>query len=244
MIRKTVISVLVIAIVVFGIVLVAFDTLVKTAIERGGSVALGTPVTVSSVSISPLGGNGGIQQLRVANPEGFDAPYVMELGALNVDLQVGSVFSDVIEIDSIDILAPSITYETRITTDNIRTLMGNLPSGSGAADTPQESGGTSKKVIIRQFRMLQPQVNLVAVIGSAPVQLPDIVLQNIGEEDAAVTIAEAARQILVAVNQALANSDITSSEVLRQRVEEEIDEQVDRLQDQVESLGDRVRDIF
>jgi hypothetical protein len=216
---------------------------------------LQTNVTVGSVGVSPLSGSGGIQELRIANPEGFNEPYAMELGGLEVAIETGSVFSDVIVIDRIIIEQPVITYETRITTDNIRTLLQNLGGGSGQQQPADDAAGPGKRIVIRDFQMLGPQVRVASAIGSAEVTIPDLRLQNIGEESAAVTVAEAGRQIFEALSTQLLNANLPSVEDLRERVDQEVqelrdqaDQQVEELEQQleeeVEELQDRVRSLF
>lgn len=131
--KKILISLVLLVIIGVGVVFFAFDSIVKGGIETAGSRVLQTPVTVSSVGVSPLSGNGGIRELRIRNPEGFNEPYAMELGGLDVGVDVGSVFSDVVVIDHIVIDNPVITYETRIRTDNIRTLLANI-GATGVVD--------------------------------------------------------------------------------------------------------------
>ena len=110
-----------------------FDSLVKSGIEVVGSSVLGTAVTVEGASVSPLNGQGNISGLRVENPEGYNSQYAFELDSVAVSINVGSVFSDVLEVDSITIVQPTITYETKITTDNIRALLANRPAIFAAA---------------------------------------------------------------------------------------------------------------
>jgi hypothetical protein len=257
--KKAIIAFVLLLLVVVGVVFFAFDAILKGGIETAGSSVLDTEVTVNSVGVSPFSGSGGISELRIGNPEGFNAPYAMELGALDVNVNVGSVFSDTIVIDSIIIQRPEITYETRITSDNIRTLMENLGGGGGDAPAESESAEPGKSVIIRDFQMIDPQVNLVAAIARAPIPLPDIRLQNIGEDNASVTVAEAGRQILAALNQALLGASLPSFDELQSLVTEELENQVEALEeqvddqieeleeqvtDQVEDLSNRVRSIF
>jgi hypothetical protein len=44
---------------------------------------------------------------------------------------------------------------------------------------------------VKDFQMLDPQVTLVAAAISAPIRLPDVHLQNIGQAGDSVSIAEA-----------------------------------------------------
>lgn len=252
--KKILIGLLVLIVLVVGGVFYAFDSILKGGIETAGSSVLQTDVTVGSVGVSPLSGSGGIQQLRIGNPEGFNEPYAMELGGLDVAIDTGSVFSDVIVIDRIIIEQPVITYETRITTDNIRSLLSNIGGGSGGQPS-EEAGGAGKRVIIRDFQMLGPQVRVASAIGSADATIPDLRLQNIGEENAAVTVAEAGRQIFEALSAQLLNANLPSVDDLRERVdqevqelrdqaEEQVEELEEQLEDEVENLQDRVRSLL
>ena len=246
--KKIIIGLVLFVAVAIGVVFFAFGSILKTGIETAGSSVLGTAVTVNSVGVSALSGSGGISDLRIGNPEGFNEPYAMELGSLDVKVNVGSVFSDTIVIDSIVIQRPEITYEERITSDNIRTLLENLSGGGDQAPAETENAEPGKQIIIRDFQMIDPQVNLVAAIARAPIPLPDIRLQNIGEDNASVTVAEAGRQVLAALNQALLGASLPSFEDLQSLVQEELGNQVEALEeqvtDQVEDITDRVRSIF
>jgi len=253
--KKLLIGLVILIVVTVGVVFYAFDTILKGGIETAGSSVLQTDVTVGSVGVSPLSGSGGIQQLRIANPAGFNEPYAMELGGLDVAIDTGSVFSDVIVIDRIIIEQPVITYETRITTDNIRALLDNIGGGSGQQQPENGAAGSGKRIVIRDFQMLNPQVRVASAIGSADATIPDLRLQNIGEENAAVTVAEAGRQIFEALSAQLLNANLPSVEDLRERVDEgvqelrdqaeqQVEELEDQLEEEVENLQDRVRSLF
>lgn len=244
MIKKLLISVVLFVALIGGVAYFYLDGLVTTGIEVVGSQVLGAQVTVESASISPLNGSGSIRGLRVENPEGFDSQYAFELEEVAVQINVGSVFSDVVEVDSVVITEPAITYERRLTSDNISALMDNLPSGGGG-DAAAESGDeASSQLIIREFLMRSPQLNLVAASIEAPIPLPNISLSNIGEESNSATVADAMRQILGAISTSILNSDPPIFDMLRENVENTLQEGVEEVEDAVEDLTDRVRSIF
>lgn len=222
-----------------------FESGIRRGIEIAGSNALGVPVTVTGVNVSPFSGQGSIRGLSIANPQGFDAPYIIELGGVDIDVNVDSLFTDVIEINSILISDAKITYETKLVSDNIRTLLNNLPN-SGAAPVIEANpdAPATQQVIIRDLLMANPQINLHTRVASAPIILPDIQLQNIGEQGNAVTVAEAARQIIGAINGAVISKGIPSMEVLLDGAREQLQEGVKKVGDAVEELGNGVRSLF
>jgi hypothetical protein len=222
-----------------------FETIMRRGIEIAGSNALGTAVTVTGVSLSPLSGRGNIRGLSIANPEGFDAPYAIELEALEIELNLRSLFTDVIEINTIVVHAAQVTYETRIVTDNIRTLLAGLPAEGAApvVETAPDAAPT-KQLIIRDLHIIAPQINLHTRAAIAPILLPDIRMSNIGQQNDAASVPEAARDILLALNRALLSAGIPNMDILLDSAREQLQDGASRLGDAVENLGDGVRRLF
>ena len=244
MIKKILISLVLFLLIIGGGVFYYFDSIVKSGIEVAGSRVLGTQVTVGSTLISPLSGSGSISGLQINNPEGFDAQYIFEMDEIAVNLNASTVMTDVVEIESVVITRPQITYERRLTTDNIRALIQNISSGGGDSDTDSGESASTRRVIIREFRMLEPQLNLVAASLQAPVPLPDIVLTNIGEESNAATVADATRQILRAISTSILNSDLPVLDMIRENVENRLQDGVQEVENAVEEVGNRLRGLL
>lgn len=244
MIKKLLILVVMVIVVAGAGLYWYFDAVVTRGIEVIGSRVLGTEVSVASVSLSPLNGRGSISDLVIANPEGFRADSVFELGFVSVNLVPRSVFSEVVEIESLTIAQPVITYETRITTDNVRTLMANLPA-PGETGSAQPGSASGKRVIIRELHILNPQLTLAAAGVSAPVQLPDITLHDIGSDNRAATVAQAVAVILAALRASIVEADLPGMELLREAIESSVQDAVERagqtLDSTVENLGERLR---
>lgn len=247
MVRKILLSLLVLLIMIGAGSYFYLDSIVRRGIEVVGSSVLGTNVTVSAVALSPLNGSGGITDLRIQNPQGFNAEYIFELGYVSINLEINSLLSDVIEIESVTIAQPVITYETRVTTDNIRALLANLPGGAADPAPAPATDGASKQFIIRELQILNPQLTLAAGGLSAPVQLPDIVLVNIGTEAGAATVAEVLRVILTALRASILQADLPGLELLRDSIENSVQEAVDQadqaIDSAVENLGNRLRQL-
>lgn len=244
MIKKILITVVLLLLLVGGGLFFYLDTIVKSGIEVVGSRVLGTTVTVDSVLVSPFSGRGNISGLRVENPEGFDSQYAFELDSVLVNINVSSVFTDVVEVESVTIMQPIITYETKITTDNIRTLLNNLPdTGAGSSDSAGAED-SSQQIIIRDFRMVDSQLNLVSAVISAPVTLADIEIQNIGAEGGSTSAANAVRVVLQELVRSILNADLPGFDLLRESVESRIQDGAQRVEEVVEDLGGRLRNIL
>ena len=111
---------------------VYFDQVIRRGIEISGSNALGTAVTVSSASLSPLTGSGTVRGLSIANVEGYESPYAIALETLDFQVSLPSLFTDVFEITLIEVTGAEVNYETKVVTDNILDLLDRLPSATAA----------------------------------------------------------------------------------------------------------------
>ncbi|MCI5105347.1 MAG: hypothetical protein MRY76_01405 [Pseudomonadales bacterium] len=247
MIKKIIGLLTVLLLLAIGGIIFYLDSLVQRGIEVAGSRVLGTAVTVDSVFLSPLSGSGSISGLRIANPDGFDSPYAFELGEVSMALDLASLSTDLVEVDSVIITSPRITYETTITNDNIRALMRNIETG-GSGSQEETAAAPGKDIIIHDFQILSPQLDLVTAVASAPVQLRDIQLTGIGTGNNGVTARELTRMILSRINQAIIEGNIPGLEGLRnearERLQEVEDEARSRVDDAVENLGNSLRDIL
>jgi hypothetical protein len=244
-IKKTLISVVFLLLLAGGGLFFYLDSIVKSGIEVVGSNVLGTAVTVDSVSLSPLSGQGSISGLRVENPEGFESQYAFELDSVLVSIDVNSVFTDAAEIESIVIMQPVITYETKITSDNIRTLLDNLDEGDAPSSDPETEDDSAQQIIIRDFRMVGSQLNFVSALVSAPITLADIEIRDIGAEGGSASAANAVRVVLQELVASILNSDdLPCFDGLRESVEGRIQDGAQRVEEAVEDLGGRLRNIL
>ena len=218
------------------------DRIVTTSIEAVGSQMLGTEVTMASVAISALNGGGSISGLEIRNPEGFDSDCIFQLEQIEVSLNAAPLLSDVIEIESIIITQSEITYETRITTDNVRALLEKIGGSGGESATADSEAG--KELFIRGFRLLSPQVNLVAAVATAPILLCDIDLTDIGTEDNAATVARVLDVVLYAPRRTILDTALPGFDILREGGESRPQDGIEEAEEVVEYLGNRLRGIL
>tara|TARA_B110000444_G_scaffold239679_1_gene254309 strand:- start:1375 stop:2112 length:738 start_codon:yes stop_codon:yes gene_type:complete len=244
MIKKILISVVFLLLLVGGGLFFYLDSIVKSGIEVVGSNVLGTAVTVDSVSISPLSGQGSISGLRVENPEGFESQYAFELDSVLVNINVNSIFTDVAQVESVTIMQPIVTYETKITSDNIRTLLDNLSEGEVESSDVETEADSDQQLIIREFRMVDPQLNFVSAIVSAPIPLADIVMRDIGGEGDSSSAVDSIRLVLQKLVQSIVSADLPSLDGLGEAVEGRIQDGAQRVEEAVEDLGGRLHNIL
>ena len=259
MLKKIIVSLVIALVVVIGGTVYYLDSLVQRGIETVGSDVLGTTVTVSGVSVSPLAGEASIRGLSIANPEAFTAPNAFELGEIAVSLEIGSLFEEVVEIRSIIIDSPAISYENTVRTDNFRALLANIERREPATQAAgQEPAG--KELIIRELHLRNPQLNLITPVASAPITMGDISLENIGTAGSGGASAREVIQLLLArINRAVMEGNLPQVEQYRQRARERLQELEgdarqrleeaetdarERVDEAVQDLGNRLQNIL
>lgn len=193
-----------------GIVLIAFliltfslDYLVRSGIESTGTEMMQTQVTVENVSISPFSGSGTIEGLRVKNPEGFESDYAIVLESISMSLDVGSLLSDTLIVNRVEINQPMLSVVQKLPENNLKMLLNNLDESMGK-ETASSTG-----MIIEHLIVKNGQVSVTPNIGgerSAMVKMGDIELKNVGKQGSSSTakvVREVASKI---INKALSSA--------------------------------------
>lgn len=221
----------------------------KAGIEFAGEAAFKTEVRVESVTLSPLNGKSSIRGLSIANPAGYSEGPAVALGAIDATVNLGSLLDDTIEIDLLRLAQPQINYETKITRDNLRALLANLPSrDAGSASGDGLAADSAKRVLLRRVEILGPQLTVSAAVGSTQVILPDIILTDIGGEDGGASIAAAAEVVIRELLSSIGAVNLPSLDQVRQGVEDRAREEAEKIEDQItekveEALGTSLDDL-
>jgi uncharacterized protein involved in outer membrane biogenesis len=188
-------------VVIIVIVVVAglsnLGPIIKNVVNTYGPRMTKTEMRLGDVAISIFSGQAKLKDFYLGNPKGFKSFYAMKVGSMYVDVDEGSLTSDTIIINKIEVVRPEITYEKMGGTDNFKTILNNVKSSTGR-DKPskkqsdKENGG--KKILIRDFIIREGKVNLFIpqLIGkSIGVSLPDIHLKDVGNVKGGASASEA-----------------------------------------------------
>lgn len=217
--KKLLIAALVIVVlVVVALVLLVsnLDKLVAKGIEKFGSDATQTQVSVSGVDISLREGRGSIKGLRVASPEGFDARTALSFEDITIAIDVKSASEDPIVIDEIRIKAPVVNAEiTQAGETNINVLKKRAASYNAKVTVGGgDSGEPGKKLRIMKFVFEEGRIEVDASdlgIEKKTIVLPEIRLNDIGGA-AGAWPEEIVKEIMTAVarqtSSAIADSEI------------------------------------
>src|SRR6266700_1297130 len=130
-------------------------------------------------------------------------------------LKPASLLSDKIVIQSINVQAPQITYETDLRANNLSKILANLEAASGGqekeAAKPKETTST-KKLQVDDFIISGGKVRVsVTALGgqSTTVSLPEIHLKDLGKDADGITPAELSKKVLQVVLEAASKEAAT-----------------------------------
>lgn len=169
--------------------------IVAGVIERQGSAATSTAVSVTGVDIRIREASAALSGLSIANPAGFSGNAI-ELNGFSIELDASTLTKDPIVVESITVDGARINLQQEGAQNNLKQILDALSSGGGSETS--EAQGSGPKIIIEQFTLSGASAS-VSAPGLDEVQevtLPTIVIRDIGRATAGATGAQVAQQIL------------------------------------------------
>jgi hypothetical protein len=202
---KKVLSIVAIVIVVLvGLLIVAITVFgnqtIKMGIETGATAALKVNVSLSSATLSILGGSAELNGLKIQNPPGYQHPEFLTMEKAAVKLKVASVFSDTVEIEKVEFDKIQVTLEQKgVTTNNLQEILNALPKSDDA--TASKTSG--KQLLIKELIIngIEVKAKLLPIPGKADtvtLRLNPIIMKDLGS-DKPINTAELTAKILKAI---------------------------------------------
>ena len=258
------IIVVILIIAVFAIIL-NLGKIVKTGINTVVPQVTKCEAHVDDVNFNVFGGKFEIKNLVIKNPEGYKTDQAFSLGHIFVNVKMGSLLSDVIEIDQVLIDAPEITYEVGLGNSNLNTILENVNSALPSSDEEkkeekEEKKEGGKKVVINLVKVTNGRIGVSAKIAGgveAPIVLPDIEIKDLGKKEGGISMVQAAaitlKTTLLSIFDVLKSSGkllLDGAKAIGEGITEGIKslgggakEGVKSLGDSAKSLGNSAKDI-
>jgi hypothetical protein len=197
------IGIVVAILIVIALVALALslDSIAKKGIETVGPMVTKVPVTIESAHISPISASGRLVKLFVGNPSGYKASSAIEVADIKLGVGVGSVFSDTIVINELNLKGAEITLEGSLNGNNLTTILNNVKGANKTTTEAPATKASAKKYIVKDFVLEGAKVHLdltVPLVGNLnlTVPLPPLHLQDIGVAEGGVTAEELVQQIM------------------------------------------------
>ena len=250
------ILVVVLIIALFAIIL-NLGKIVKTGINTVVPQVTKCEAHVDDVNFNVFGGKFEIKNLVIKNPEGYKTDHAFALGHIFVNVKMGSLMSDVIEIDQVLIDAPEITYEVGLGNSNLNTILENVNSSLPYSDEAkkedkEEKKEGGKKVVVNLVKVTNGKIGVSAKIAGgmeAPIVLPDIEIKDLGKKEGGISMVQAAaitlKTTLLSIFDVLKSSGkllLDGAKAIGEGIVDGVKSLGDGAKDSIKSLGDSAKD--
>jgi uncharacterized protein involved in outer membrane biogenesis len=216
------------------------NDLVRTGVEDYGPEYTGSAVTLEAVDLSLFSGEGELRGLVVANPEGFEGADPFRLGRVRVAIDTSTLTSDVIVVREIIVEEAEINAILKsLRNSNLQTILDNVEAAAPADEAPTADTGEPLKVIIDRFAFTGGGASVTAAqAGSVRVEIPDVILTDIGRKSNGETIGEALSQMIGPVVGAIIQAGVDGQ--LKDLVGGQLQQMQDRVREAAGGLMDRI----
>jgi hypothetical protein len=238
MIKKILLWGLVLVVVGLGAAYFARNWLVEKGVEKGCTYALGVESDLGSARLELGGGSLDLNNLVIANPEGFSAENFMTLRRGVLDVDAGSVLDDEVVVDSLVIEGVRLNLEQIDNKGNYRVLIDH------AKQIEMSSSEEEQKFRIGLVALRDIQVSgSLSALGKTlekSFTVDDFTLRNIGSDNGA-TIGQVTSKIVQAVvAKALTTGKGVLPDGFGQNLSDLKNEAVEKLQTEAE---DKLKDL-
>ncbi len=203
--------VLAVIVVILLLVIWQIDRIAASGTRTVGSMLTGTKVDIRDVTIRPFAGLVILKDFSVGNPEGFHNPQAIKLGKLHIDVAMGSLLSDKIIVDYVEVSGVAIDMEYAFGKgSNLDVILKNVEKASGAdkkeaekeAEKKTDDKAAQKQVVIRKLILRDSKVTISSGVTHTSMVIPliPIEMENVGEgKDIAGTISEVLSRIILEI---------------------------------------------
>jgi len=159
------------------------DGVARSAVEKGGTHALGVATTLDDLDLSLFGGQASLTGLTVANPQGYASPHFLKLARGSVAVSLKSVLRKRIEVPSLVLEGVDLRLDRSDRGANYEVLLENLKRLESGEKKPEEGKAfVIREVVLRDVR-IDAQLSLGGVLKpSVPLRLAEVRFRNLGEE--------------------------------------------------------------
>lgn len=209
------------ALLIIALVVVYFmlGSIIKTGVETVGPDLTKGDIKLEGASLS-IFGSGGIKGLEIGNPKNgdFSSPFAFKLGSADVKVQIGSLMSDKIVVESIIIDGAEVCFEG-LTGSNHQKILENIKAYTGGDKTeekPEEKKeGEGKKVVIKLFKMTNTKILLHLLGKTIPIPMPDFEKTGIGEDKDGASLKDTVAAIYDSLYSSLASIVSKSGDLIK-----------------------------
>ncbi|MDF7826180.1 AsmA family protein [Pontiellaceae bacterium B12227] len=182
---------------------------VKLIAETIGPKALGTPLTINTLSINPRNGTIHLSDFAIANPETFGKSNAVSLASLDVSVDIASIFSQTVLVHQVTINSPHFIYEQSAASDNIQEFILNIQEFVGydpSAPSPDPEEEEKKRRKAGETAQEQEQQGAKIVVVEALV-INDVSFHLANTDDSQLDFGMGFEQLYVSMTNGIVQLD-------------------------------------
>jgi uncharacterized protein involved in outer membrane biogenesis len=162
------IALAVVLLVIVGLVAVylSINGIVKRTVEEQSTTSLNLQTTLNGAALSLFGGSVTLDDLSIANPQGYTAPKLLSVDGVDVQTRLSELRSDPVHVSSVRINKPTLVVEQQGGKFNVRAAMDQMP--------PTDPNAKPLRLVIDDLQIANATVIIHPGLGSLPVQIPGI----------------------------------------------------------------------
>jgi len=172
------------------------DHAVRVGIESSAAKTLNVGVSVSNVDLSIMAGKLALQNLLINNPPGYQHDKLLQLKNAEIEIDVKSLLSDVVNIREIKLDGLNVVLEQRgISGNNLQDVINSIRSAS------KEGEGKSLRVDNVEMSNITVQMKLPSVPAqddTITLELSPIRMTNLGRDNK-MDMADLSGEIVLAI---------------------------------------------
>lgn len=207
-VKRTIETIILVIIIAIALLLIGFglygEQIIKSQIEKAGTQALQVKVDIGNLDLAVLKGAVTIGKIEIANPQGYEQDYLLQVGNTDIKTQLKSLMKDTVIIDHILLDDITVAIEQKGLNNNLQEVLGNLPKSEG-----QDKEGKQLRIKELKITNTTVKVKLLPVqimpqkADTVELKLEPILLNDLGSDDK-MTTARLTKAVLAAISEAIA----------------------------------------
>ena len=187
------------------------NSIIKRTVETQSTAQLNLKTELDGAALSLFGGELNLDDLKIASPQGFNAPQMFTLDDADVNVKIGELRGDPVRVQSVTLNRPRLVIENQGGSFNFKKAMELMPK------SPQKPADQSEplRLVIGELTVVEPsvvvrpgQINIpgIKLPEEITVAIPTITMRNIGTSDDAANGAAVKDVVMQVITTMAANA--------------------------------------
>ncbi len=183
-------TVIIIVFLAVVIGLVSIDGILKSAIQTAIKKQLNVDASAAKVNLNIISGTVRISDLKIGNPPGYQFERILEIKSIMVKTSLGSLLSDLIEIEQITIDGIAVTLEQKGSSSNLNDILKSMPEKPKTEPAKAKKDGKSVHISSVDINDISVTAKLLPIPGKSDavtLKIASLHLSNIGGEKSSLS---------------------------------------------------------